>query len=265
MLNKQFWNEYEQLISKSSNYLLNWSKIQQMEEQILLDSSYRLSDSLYSIKNRELLQRNIGAIGLCLDNIYKQTKLLQEHSVVPRTKKLKELSSLQQKTSKELAVNKDLLKQLMTEAGMRKEVENTIVEKQPVEKGNERWFTLGELKQSVEQSEDGLFKIPETQMTVADHRYFNQLKVPDKSQILCVSSLDAEYDYFILTGDDTVTWRDNWSGEEDRIYKGEILDHMKFKFFEESFEMMSNGLTFQVQSTEYNGEIEYEDEEEYEF
>lgn len=101
------------------------------------------------------------------------------------------------------------------------------MKKQPVEESYDKFYTLGELKRYVDQSEDGLFEIPETRMTVADQRYFDQLEMSEKTQILCVSSLETECDYFILTDNDTVIWKDNWLGEEDRIYKGKVFEQMK--------------------------------------
>lgn len=139
-----------------------------------------------------------------------------------------------------------------------KEVEETLVKKQPVEESYDKFYTLGELKRYVDQSEDGLFEIPETRMTVADQRYFDQLEMSEEIQILCVFFLETECDYFILTDNDTVIWRDNWSGEEDRIYKGEVFEQIKFQFFEESFETMTNELTLQTESLKYNDEEECE-------
>jgi hypothetical protein len=100
-------------------------------------------------------------------------------------------------------------------------------------------YTLGQLKNLVNQSEDGLFRVPDSKMTVADERYFNKIQIESDEQIICISTLEPECDYFIFT-DTFVTWIDNWSGE--------VLNHLKFKFFEESFEMVSNGLTLQAQS-----------------
>ncbi|MCC9082641.1 hypothetical protein LOS20_16190 [Enterococcus faecium] len=108
-------------------------------------------------------------------------------------------------------------------------------------------YTLGQLKNLVNQSEDGLFRVPDSEMTVADERYFNKIQIESDEQIICISTLELECDYFIFT-DTFVTWIDNRSGEDERIYKGEVLNHLKFKFFEESFEMVSNGLIIQAKS-----------------
>ena len=108
-------------------------------------------------------------------------------------------------------------------------------------------YTLGQLKNLVNQSVDGLFRVSDSEMTVADERYFNKIQIESDEQIICITTLETECDYFIFT-DTFVTWIDNWSGEDELIYKGEVLNQLKFKFFEESFEMVSNGLIIQAKS-----------------
>ena len=79
-------------------------------------------------------------------------------------------------------------------------------------------YTLGQLKILVNQSEDGLFRVPDSKMTVADERYFNKIQIESDEQIICISTLETEGDYFIFT-DTFVTWIDNWSGEDERYTK----------------------------------------------
>lgn len=112
-------------------------------------------------------------------------------------------------------------------------------------------YTLGQLKNLVNQSVDGLFRVPDSEMTVADERYFNKIQIESDEQIICISTLEPECDYFIFT-DTFVTWIDNWSGEDDRIYKGEVLKQLKFNFGEESFEVEKGKLVKQEKNNLMN-------------
>ena len=59
--------------------------------------------------------------------------------------------------------------------------------------------------------------------------------------MLVLSSLEYEQDYFIV-GPNVVKWTDNWSGEDERIYEGNIQDDFKISFEEEVFKVNSNNL-----------------------
>lgn len=49
------------------------------------------------------------------------------------------------------------------------------------------------------QSEDGLFRIPDSEMTVADEQYFDNIQIKLDNQVICISILDSERNYFIFT------------------------------------------------------------------
>lgn len=106
-------------------------------------------------------------------------------------------------------------------------------------------FTLGELVKSVNEQENGLYQIPNSELTVADDRYFDLLNIEHSvnEKVLVLSTLEHEKDIFVV-GPNEVKWSDNWSGEDDRVFKGDVHDKFKITFDDEMFDVNTNDLQF---------------------
>ncbi|EGO9937635.1 hypothetical protein IDD99_002672 [Enterococcus faecium] len=243
MINDQFWKEYEKSVANPVNRSLNKSKLNQMEKEIDQATQFILSKNInFNEVDMDSLESNLDSLRVAESYRKKQLSLLTNAALYPK-KRLEGLDNL---------ISKILTEKIIVERELAYlDYSKDITEHEPVYTEDDQLikpeYTLGQLKNLVNQSEDGLFRVPDSEMTVADERYFNKIQIESDEQIICISTLEPECDYFIFT-DTFVTWVDNWSGEGERIYKGEVLNHLKFKIFEESFEMVSNGLTLQAQS-----------------
>lgn len=107
-------------------------------------------------------------------------------------------------------------------------------------------YSIEELVKAVNKQEDGLYKIPNSELTIADNRYFNQLdmKHQEDEKVLVLSAMEHEQDYFIV-GSNEVKWTDNWSGEDEKIYRGNVKDQFIFSFDEEVFHVNTEGLVIE--------------------
>lgn len=107
-------------------------------------------------------------------------------------------------------------------------------------------YSLRELVDGVSNQYEGLFEIPNSELTVGDDRFFNLLEInhQENEKILVLSTLEKEQDYLVV-GPNEVQWTDNWSGEDKRIYKGNnVQDNFKISFDEETFQVHPNDLEF---------------------
>lgn len=106
-------------------------------------------------------------------------------------------------------------------------------------------YTLGELVKAVEQREDGFYQIPNSELSIADDRFFDRLDIKQQNneKVLVLSMLEQEKDYFVV-GPDEVKWTDNWSGEDERIYQGNVMKDFEISFDEETFKVNGNDLQF---------------------
>lgn len=106
-------------------------------------------------------------------------------------------------------------------------------------------YTLGELVKAVEQREDGFYQIPNSELSIADDRFFDRLDIKHQNneKVLVLSMLEQEKDYFVV-GPDEVKWTDNWSGEDERIYQGNVMKDFEISFDEETFKVNGNDLQF---------------------
>lgn len=104
-------------------------------------------------------------------------------------------------------------------------------------------FTLGELVNSVNEKEDGFYQIPSSELSVADDRYFDLLNIEhnENEKVLVLSTLEQEKDIFVV-GPNEVKWSDNWSGEEERVFKGDVHDKFEITFDDEMFDVNTNDL-----------------------
>ncbi|WP_427814939.1 hypothetical protein ACQKTA_13410 (plasmid) [Enterococcus sp. 22-H-5-01] len=104
-------------------------------------------------------------------------------------------------------------------------------------------YTLNEMIRNVQKQHNGLFRVPNSELTIADTRYFDSLdfKNEQAKNIVILSNLETEKD-FLLVKNDEVIWRDNWSGEDDRIYRGDVLNKFKVAFDKETFLIHADGL-----------------------
>ncbi|MBO0455789.1 hypothetical protein JZO77_03425 [Enterococcus hulanensis] len=117
-------------------------------------------------------------------------------------------------------------------------------------------YTLGELVNAVGQREDGFYQIPNSELSIADNRFFDRLDIKhqDNEKVLVLSMLEHEKDYLIV-GPDEVKWTDTWSGEDERIYKGDVMEKFEITFDEETFKVNSNDLQFSPKSQQIEGPI----------
>lgn len=187
----------------------------------------------------ESLESNLDSLRVAESYRKKQLSLLTNAAFYPK-KRLEGLENLISKILTEKIIIERELAYLAYSKDVR-EHESVYTEDDQLIKPE---YTLGQLKNLVNQSEDGLFRVPDSEMTVADERYFNKIQIESDEQIICISTLEPECDYFIFI-DTFVTWIDNWSGENARIYKGEVLQQLKFNFGEESFEVEKGKLVKQ--------------------
>lgn len=106
-------------------------------------------------------------------------------------------------------------------------------------------YTLNELVKAVEQREDGFYQIPNSELSIADDRFFDRLDIKHQNneKVLVLSMLEQEKDYFVVAHDE-VKWTDNWSGEDERIYKGNVMKDFEISFDEETFKVNGNDLQF---------------------
>ncbi|EOI51485.1 hypothetical protein [Enterococcus gilvus] len=110
-------------------------------------------------------------------------------------------------------------------------------------------YTLGELINAVGQREDGFYQIPSSELSIADNRFFDRLDIKhqDNEKVFVLSTLEFEKDYLVV-GPDEVKWIDNWSGEEERVYKGTVMESFEISFDEESFKVNGKDLQFSKKS-----------------
>lgn len=73
--------------------------------------------------------------------------------------------------------------------------------------------------------------------------YLLEIEHKENEKVLVLSFLEQEQDYFVV-GPNEVKWTDNWSGEDERIYKGNVQDEFQISFEEETFEVNANDLKF---------------------
>lgn len=106
-------------------------------------------------------------------------------------------------------------------------------------------YTLGELVKAVEHREDGFYQIPNSELSIADDRFFDRLDIKHQNneKVLVLSMLEQEKDYFVVAPDE-VKWTDTWSGEDERIYKGNVMKDFEISFDEETFKVNGNDLRF---------------------
>lgn len=111
-------------------------------------------------------------------------------------------------------------------------------------------YSIGELINEVNKQYEGLFEIPDSELTIGDDRFFNllEIKYKENENVLVLSSLEQEQDYFVV-GPDEVKWTDNWSGEDERIYRGNVQDEFQISFEEEIFQVNANDLEFSKKRT----------------
>ena len=111
-------------------------------------------------------------------------------------------------------------------------------------------YSIGKLINEVNKQSEGLFEIPDSELTIGDDRFFNLLEVKYKEneKVLVLSSLEQEQDYFVV-GPNEVKWTDNWSGEDERIYRGNVQDEFQISFEEEVFQVNANDLEFSKKTT----------------
>lgn len=241
MINDQFWKEYEKSVANPVNRSLNKNKLSQMEKEIDQATQFILSKNInFNEVDMESLESNLDSLRVAESYRKKQLSLLTNAAFYPK-KRLEGLENLISKILTEKIIIERELAYLAYSKDVR-EHESVYTEDDQLIKPE---YTLGQLKNLVNQSEDGLFRVPDSEMTVADERYFNKIQIESDEQIICISTLEPECDYFIFT-DTFVTWIDNWSGEDDRVYKGEVLKQLKFSFGEESFEVENKGLIKQA-------------------
>ncbi|HCD9886084.1 MULTISPECIES: hypothetical protein [Enterococcus] len=240
MINDQFWKDYEKSVANPVNRSLNKNKLNQMEREIDQATQFILSKNInFNEVDRDSLESNLDSLRVAESYRKKQLSLLTNAAFYPK-KRLEGLENLISKILTEKIIIERELAYLAYSKDVR-EHESVYTEDDQLIKPE---YTLGQLKNLVNQSEDGLFRVPDSEMTVADERYFNKIQIESDEQIICISTLEPECDYFIFT-DTFVTWIDNWSGEDDRVYKGEVLKQLKFSFGEETFEVEKGKLVKQ--------------------
>ncbi|MFQ7233357.1 MAG: hypothetical protein ACLRPU_00675 [Enterococcus hulanensis] len=117
------------------------------------------------------------------------------------------------------------------------------------ERISDRIYSLKQLINAVNEREDGFYQIPDSELSIADNRFFNSLDIEheDNEKVLILSMLELEKDY-LLVGPDVVKWTDNWSGEGERIYQGNVMENFEISFDEESFKVNRNDLQFSKKS-----------------
>lgn len=120
--------------------------------------------------------------------------------------------------------------------------EHNEVGVQPISDGT---YSLKQLINAVNEREDGFYQIPNSEFSIADDRFFDRLDIKHQNdeKVLVLSMLEPEKDYFVV-GPDEVKWTDNWSGENERIYKGNVMKDFEISFDEETFKVNGNGLQF---------------------
>lgn len=111
-------------------------------------------------------------------------------------------------------------------------------------------FTLGELVKIVNEQEDGFYQFQSSGLTIADDRFYNRLEIDHQAneRVLVLSTLEQEKDIFVV-GPNEVKWTDNWSGEDERIYKGDVLNKFEITFAEEMFDVNKNDLELSTKMT----------------
>ncbi|EOH86330.1 hypothetical protein [Enterococcus pallens] len=117
-------------------------------------------------------------------------------------------------------------------------------------------YSMGELVAAVNKQEQGLFQIPNSELTVADARFFDLLDVEHQAneKVLVLSSLEHEQDYFIV-GSNVVKWTDNWSGEDERIYEGNVQDDFEISFEGEVFKVNSKNLELVIKNNQLKAPV----------
>lgn len=155
MLDEQFWEEYKQLISKTRNYLVNRSKIKQMEDKVWESRSYVKSDNSQFLKDKEFLQKNIDLILEYSNNLLMQSMILQKYSAIPRNKKIEELFSLQNELDKEFKTNKDFLQQEITKEATEENKKNEKIDEM-LRTIMEEWDSFEELHRPINEEKNDL-------------------------------------------------------------------------------------------------------------
>ena len=121
---------------------------------------------------------------------------------------------------------------------------------------NESTYSLRELITAVNREYEGLFETPNSSLSIGDERFFNLLDIEhqENEQVLVLSALEQEQDYLVI-GPNEVRWTDNWSGEDERIYKGNVQDNLEFSFDEDVFVVNGKNLQFSKQSGQLKAPI----------
>ena len=113
-----------------------------------------------------------------------------------------------------------------------------------------RTYSLEQLINAVNEEYEGLFRVPNSELTIGDKRFFNLLEINHEKneKVLVLSTLENEQDYLVV-GSNQVKWTDNWSGEDERIYRGNVQDQFLISFEEEVFIVNAEGLEFSKRKT----------------
>lgn len=100
-------------------------------------------------------------------------------------------------------------------------------------------YLIKEILSKLEATEDGIWLIPNSDVTIVDERDLEEFELPESletSKFICFWTTDEFRNYFSIT-DNKIVWFDNVLSEDATVFKGNIKEEIEIIIDEQTFQV----------------------------
>ncbi|EMF0094500.1 hypothetical protein D3I69_RS11675 [Enterococcus hirae] len=100
-------------------------------------------------------------------------------------------------------------------------------------------YSIKEILSKLEATEDGIWLIPNSDVTIVDERDLEEFELPESletSKVICFWTTDEIRNYFSITNN-KIVWFDNVLSEDATVFKGNIKEEIEIIIDEQTFQV----------------------------
>ncbi|EMF0100041.1 hypothetical protein O5W18_002770 [Enterococcus hirae] len=100
-------------------------------------------------------------------------------------------------------------------------------------------YSIKEILRKLEATEDGIWLIPNSDVTIVDERDLEEFELPESLEtlkVICFWTTDEIRNYFSITNN-KIVWFDNVLSEDATVFKGNIKEEIEIIIDEQTFQV----------------------------